>query len=290
MGEIVYVDLFFLINFSMDFLCFFLTAKLLHHRLSVGRGLLGAAVGGLYADIALFLRMGMLGSILLDAAVCAVMCLVVFYQKKQCFRLPLYLLVYIAASMTLGGVMTALFHWLNRSSAFGEIESEGDGISIWIFALLALVSGIITLLGGRFFRSKSSGREATITVYYEGNRVSFEAMVDSGNLLREPISGRPCIVVDTSVMKGVLPRELLLAAKGKELCAMERLSAPHQRHVRLIPTRTASGQGMLLGVRPQRILVKTSGKEREIDAVIALAELGRSGEERRALLPSQLLI
>ena len=47
MGQTVYVDLYFLINFSMDFLCFFLTAKLLDRRLGIGRGLIGAALGGL---------------------------------------------------------------------------------------------------------------------------------------------------------------------------------------------------------------------------------------------------
>ena len=38
MEQEVYGDLLFCVNFSMDFLCFYLTAKLLHRRLPLANG------------------------------------------------------------------------------------------------------------------------------------------------------------------------------------------------------------------------------------------------------------
>lgn len=291
MGEIVYVDLFFLINFSMDFLCFFLTAKLLHRRLSVGRGVLGAILGGLYADIALFLTVGWLWALCIDAAICAIMCSIVFARKKELGAMPMYILVYIAISMTLGGIMTALFRLWNRSAIFSGIEqSEGDGISVWLFALLALASGGITLLGGRFFRSKNSRKEMRLRVSYHGKSVSLQALADSGNLLREPMSGRPCIVADLSAMESILPKEVSQAVKNKDPSLLSRMPERHAKRIRLVNANTAAGGGLLIAIRPDSIVIGESGNEHEVVAMIALTELYSGSEGNQALLPTQLLI
>ena len=290
MGQIVYVDLFFLINFSMDFLGFFLVGKLLSRKLSLLRGLMGAAIGGLYADIALFLPLGTTTALLLDGGVCALMCAVVFGERKRWRELPLYILVYTAISMALGGFMTALFHLLNRSAWFDGIEdTSGDGISVWLFALLAIISGLITLLGGRFFVGRTAQRNAEIEMRYGGKSIRLRAMTDSGNLLCEPVSGRPCIIADIEAMASLLPKEIIRAAR-KGTVGIDGVSERHVRNLRLIPTKTASGEGLLIGVRMERIAVDSGHGQKEVDALIALAELGRTAAGNEALLPARLLI
>lgn len=290
MGQTVYVDLFFLINFSMDFLCLFLSAKILCLRLSVARGLMGAAVGGLYAVLALFSPLGRIFSLCLDALVCFALCAIAFYRKGEGRSLPLYALVLTAISMALGGIMTALFHLFNRSPLSEGLETvEGDGLSVWVFGLLALISGWLTLMGGRFFAGRSAREKAEIELFYGGRSTRLSAMVDSGNLLREPISGRPCIVTDISALEGLLPAEILRAARKGDPSAMERISPRHVKNLRLIPTKTASGQGVLFGVRMEKITVDCGKGGRQVDALVALAELGKSAHESRALLPCELL-
>ena len=290
MDRIVYVDLFFLINFSMDFLGLFLTAKLLSRRLSLGRGLMGAAIGGLYADLALFLPFRSVAALLVDACVCGLMCVVVFGERRRWRELPLYILVYTAISMALGGFMTALFSLLNRSPWFDGVENTSpDGISVWVFALLAGVSGLITLAAGRFFVAKTAQRSAQIELRYGGRSLRLRAMTDSGNLLCEPISGKPCIVADIGSLRGLLPEEILRVAR-KGGAEIEGIGSRHAGNLRVIPTRTASGQGLLLGVRMERITVDDGRGEREVDAIVALAELGKGAEGNEALLPPRLLI
>lgn len=291
MGQTVYVDLFFLINFSMDFLCFFLTAKILGRRMPLWRGLLGAVIGGVYADAALFFSLGRWTALFVDLLVCALMCAAVYGERRRWRSLPLYILVYVAISMALGGCMTALFHLLNRSTLFAGIEqSEGDGISVWVFALLALLSGGITLLGGRFFAGKTAQRQAEVEVRYGGKSACLQAMTDSGNLLCEPISGRPCIVADLAAMERVLPQEILRAARTEPAVEITRISREHARNLRLIPTKTASGEGMLIGVRMERIAVRAGKEEKEVDAMVALADLGGTAGGKDALLPARLLL
>lgn len=291
MEQTVYVDLFFMINFSMDFLCLFLTSKILHRKLPLWRALAAATFGGVYADVALLFPLSKLLSAAADLTVCVLMCAIVFHRKKKIKSLPLYILVFTAVSMALGGFMTALFYFFNRSTMFQNAQTvEGDGISVWIFALLAIISAAITLIGGRFFTGRTAQKNAEIQVTYGGHSTILHAMTDTGNLLQEPVSGRLCIVADTGAMSAILPQEMIRAAKSGNPSAMQRISPDHVRHVRLIPTHTASGEGMLLGVRMERITIKTEKGSREVDAMIALADLGKRADGNEALLPARLLV
>lgn len=284
--QTVYVDLYFLINFSMDFLCLYLTAKLLSERLSTVRGIIAAAVGGVYANITLLLGLSGGVAIAFDLAVCAVICLCAFFRKGRIKRIPLYILVYVAVSAALGGIMTALFYLFNRTGIFDFIrETDGDGISVWLFALLAAVSAAITLIGGRGAAKKMSAREVELEVTFLGRTVKLRGISDSGNLLREPLSGKPCIVVDRQALGKMLSGRLSeILSKG---CAagLEGLCDEEQRRIVLIPAKTATGTDMLVGIRAERVIVRQDGKEREADAVLALSEL-----EVGALVPSCLLI
>ncbi len=291
MGQTVYVDIFFLINFSMDFLCFFLTSKILSRRMPLARGILGAVMGGIYADAALFLSLGKLASLTLDIAVCSAMCAVVFGERKRLRDLPLYILVYTAVSMALGGFMTAFFNLLNRSALFDEgLPREGDGISVWAFALLALISAGITLISGRFFMGRASQKNAEVEVRYEGKSLRLHAMTDNGNFLREPVSGRPCIVADISALEKVLPYEIVRAAKSGNPSAVAGISVRHVKNIRLVPTHTAAGEGILLALRMERITVDSGRGAREVDAFLALADLGGTAGQNEALLPAQLTV
>lgn len=291
MEQTVYVDLFFLVNFSMDFLCFYLTAKLLNREFSIGRALCGAAVGGVYADAALFFSLPSYLALCVDALAGALVCAIAFYQRRKAKALPLYVLVFVAISMALGGIMTALFHFFNRTDFFRAASgSDADGISVWIFALLAVVSGAITLLGGRFFSVRAAQRNAEVEITYEGKRLRLNAMTDNGNFLREPVSGSPCIVADLNAMSKILPAEVVAAAKKQRSAEWERIPLRHMRRIRMIPTRTAAGEGLLLGLRPERVTVACGGERREVAAWIALAELGKTAGGNEALLPAALLV
>ena len=80
MEQTVYADLYFMINLSMDFLCFFLTAKILSIKLHVWRALMASALGGAYAVAALFFTVGKLAALLIDMAFCACLCLFGHFQ------------------------------------------------------------------------------------------------------------------------------------------------------------------------------------------------------------------
>lgn len=289
MEKTVYIDLLFLINFSMDFLCFYISARIISVKFSALRAAAAAVIGGVYGGAVLFFATSSVLSVVADVFVCLLMCIVVFGKGKKP-GIILSTLVYFSVSMALGGFMTALFNLLNRmgfSSIAGDNTGE-DGISVWLFALLAAVSAVFTLAGGRSFRRRSSVKSATVIMRFGNREKKLSAMVDSGNLLREPISGRACIAVEARSMRGLIDEGILSAAKEGGVSALTALGGFSVKNVRLVPVHTATGEKMLIGVRADSVHIDAGKGAYEIDAYLVLSNLDAPmGAE--ALVPSELL-
>lgn len=290
-GE-VYADLLFLVNFSMDFLCFYLCARLMHRPLSLWRGILASALGGVYAVAVLFLTVGRVPAFLLDAVVCVALCAVAMATRRERWRSMLKLsALYLLVSMVLGGVMTALFSQLNRIPGVTDRVSE-DGISAWIFFGMAMLSALLTALWGRCFRRVTAKVPLTVIVEEQGQRVELDGIVDSGNLLRDPLGGRTVIPVESSRLQGVVPSRLLDAAvRARVAEASDTIDAAIAHRVRLIPARSATGERLLVGWRPEHVYLREADgrDEREVSALIAPTQLSGRQDGIAALVPSELI-
>ena len=290
MGEIVYVDLLFLINFSMDFLCFYLCSVILSRKLSAMRAVGASVVGGIYSDVALFIEMPRIWALVTDIGVCALICLIAFYKKGKARDIPVLTIVYLAVSMALGGFMTAIFNLLNKADIPLGQEGGGDGISVWSFALLAGISAVITLVGGRFFKRKSQQKVSQLSIKNLGRSISVRGLTDSGNLLREPISSKPCIICDISALEKILPESVIKAARERDVSALWQIPHSENLGIRVIPIKTAGGEGMLLAFRADELKINCGHGERDIDAFIALSDIKDGADGCEALVPSELLV
>lgn len=283
----VYADLLFLINAGMDGLCFCLTGKLLHRKLSLRRVLLGSLLGGVYAVLALLPDTGQATALCLDIGACLLMCALVFGGRGSggWRRVLLAAGVYFLLSMVLGGIMTALYHLLNRAGLATRLPQGEDGPGSWLFLLLTAVGGVISLWGGRLFRRSATRLPCLVTVTLEGRSATLEGMVDTGNLLREPVGGRVVICADRRGLAGILSPGLMSALEGSPE-GLASLSPSDARRVRVIPTGTATGSGLLYGFLPDAVTVTVEGQAgRQVDTVVAVTVL----EDVQALVPSELL-
>jgi hypothetical protein len=112
-------------------------------------------------------------------------------------------------------------------------------------------------------------------------------MVDSGNLLRDPMSGRVVICADGETLRDILSPPLAAVMTGKSPEAVG-LSPADARRVRVIPAETATGEGLLYGFVPDHITLTDEGSNhvREIDAVLAVTAIPTEGVD--ALVPAEL--
>ena len=291
MEQTVYLDIFFLINFSMDFLGLFLSGKLLGKNIRLLRAIIAATVGGVYACASLFISSYLLGaaSFFIDAIVCLLMAFITVFDRKAVKEPLSFALVYGAVSILLGGGMTALFNLFNKigvDKLFGE-GNQSDGMSVWFFFFLAIFSAFFTVIGGRALKRKLMRKKGRIEIQYKGKSVSLLAICDSGNLLREPISRLPCIVVDTDSVADIFSDSLLRAVRSGNILDV---SGEDKAKIRLIPTATATGEAMLIGIRVDHILLDMGKGASEVFACIAFSREPIIANGAKALVPSELAL
>ena len=281
----VYADLLFLINFSMDYLCFFLVSRLLSHKLPKGRTALASAFGAIYAVLTLFLPFRGLLLFLCDAFTCVLMCLIQGLRKGGTATAILReALIYTGVSMALGGIMTATYTALGEIG-LGEPPKEGDGISAGAFFLLAVIGGGASLLGSGALQNRSHGTRYDVTVGLCGREVTCRAMVDTGNALRDPISGCPAAALH-SVVAAPLFHGVDASLLAHPVECISALPPTLRERIRLLPTTTVTGDGMLLAFRPDKCLVTRTDRNETVELAVLIALAPIRMEDADMLLPS----
>jgi sigma-E processing peptidase SpoIIGA len=286
METTVYGDLLFLINGGMDCLCFLLTARLLHRRLSTPRLLIGSALGGVYAVVALLIEVGQVPALLIDIAVCLLLCVLVFpgepgHRQSWLLAAGVYLLV----SLLMGGAITGLYNLLNRLELGRWLNQAGaDGPTAWLFTLLALGSGLLAAAGGRLFGARHTD-PVTVEVTLHKRTVSLAGMVDSGNLLTDPVGGLPVVPVSREALRPLLSPALMAILEDSPPRLEALTKFPEARRIRLIPTTTATGQGLLVGVHGPK-----GDRVRQVDALVAPTDLTGQGRRENGQDSPQVLV
>ena len=282
----VYGDLLFLINFSMDFLCFYLSCLLLRERLKTLRVCVASIIGGVYSVAALFIDTNSILAFSIDILILLLMCAVVYRERGMSFSTYIKrVLLYFVVSSLLGGFMTAVFSVLNRIEAFGKDFGIEEGIDVWVFALLALISSMLTLKGGSIFKT-SSKKEAIIEIESEIGTARLKALVDTGNLVCEPISGKSVIFARLDACGGLFSEDDYLALENGE--GIENMPTSLAMRMRPIFSNTVNGGLLLPAIRFRRVRLLLEKRKKDIDVYIAfMGNDGLSGYD--AIISDELI-
>ena len=252
---VVYIDSLFLLNLIVNYLLLLATAKLAGeplHRVRLG---LGAALGALYAAAVFFPGMGFLTRPLCKLASAVAMLLVGFGSSRRLLRVTL---VFFGLSCAFGGGILAI------SLIGGRGLSLRNGIlysAMDLRILLLSAAGCYVVLTLVFQRSARHRRRelAPAVLTLAGRRVALTALVDTGNTLTDPATGRPVMVAEGEKLSDLFPPDARLdgADLRDPVSAMERLGdSPSRKRFRLLPDQAVGVEcGMLLALRLDRVQV-----------------------------------
>lgn len=242
----VYLDVLILLNFLVDLLLILGTNRLSGYPMGIKRAVPAAALGGIYAGACVLPGFGFLGNFLWRLVSLALMSVLAFGKQQNGLRRGV---VFLFLSMALGGIAMGL----------------GRG-GFWSVVLSAGGVCFLCLIG---FRGRVTEQKyIPVTIVHNGNRVALTALVDTGNTLRDPVTGRPVLVVDAAVASR------LISLSFEQLAhPLETLATAKPQGLRLIPF-NAVGQstGLLLGIRADSVVVE--GKESDYIVAFAPQNLG----------------
>lgn len=202
----VYIDLLFLINFSMDLLCFYITSIIMKQKLPALRSLLAAGAGGIYSVFALLGSLDGVSLVLCDVLICIFMILLIFGNNESgIFRYASLSILYLGISMLLGGIMSGIFTLLGKLGIKAD-RADGDSISVFLFASIALISAILSIRGVKMLSKKGKQRMCRVRIKLGKCEYSLLGFIDTGNLVLSPL-GRSVIFIDKDIISDSIPKD-----------------------------------------------------------------------------------
>ena len=191
----VYAEYLFLENFLMGILILYLSGKIAGLTTSKKRLILGGILCGLFSFIIFVRNMGMLLGVLVKIAFSLLLAHVAFDKKI----LKGTILIYIV-SVFMGGMTILLLYLIRiRGLTNNAVLYVGD-ITYMNVVFGAVVSYITIIAFSKVMEAKQLKERVftTITIEIEGHTVIHRALIDSGNFLRDPLSGKAVAIISQS--------------------------------------------------------------------------------------------
>lgn len=252
---VVYVDTMLLVNGIINYLLLLATGHLAGVRLYRIRLLLGSLVGAVYSVAVYLPGAGFLQAAPIKVGVALFMLLIGYGGVKRFLRLTL---LFFAVAFVFGGGVLALQLLSGRSLSGpgGFLVAAGMRELILATAFCYLILSVVFRRSARHGGSRND--IVTVKAIYDGRSTQFNAFMDSGNTLTDPITNAPVIVAEREVLAPLLLPEQRAVLTADAVCdapgALERLGMLGKGRFRLIPYKTVGvSSGLLLTLRPDAV-------------------------------------
>ena len=224
--EVIYLDSLFALNLLADYLMLLCAGRLCSLVLRRKRYLLAALLGALYAAAVYLPGLGFLRLPGWKLLVGGGMGWIAYGRERTPLRC---IAVFFAVSAAFGGAIWAL------------------GGHFSLPALLGCFLGFMLLFSLLFSRRRRpEDRLVKVRLVFLGRPTAFTALRDSGNALRDPLSGEPVLVACPHALAPAFGELAGLLESRDPLALLEAAGrTPLEGRLRLIPYAALSGEGLL---------------------------------------------
>lgn len=278
----VYADVLLIINLFVNYALLLCSAKIMKNPVPRLRILLGSAVGSVYGLVIFLPEIPKPLELIMRIAVTAliVFCTFGFTDIRKFLRC---FFTFFAVSMGFGGVMLVL--WITVAPV-GMVYNNGTvyfDVNLAVLAVSTVVCfAVISIIS--FFIERRAPREssAVVTVYVSGKSVKLNAIIDTGNSLRETFSGYPVAVAEKAELKDIMPQSIIDYFENK--------TESENTGIRLVIHKTVSGTGVMPAFRPDYVEIRTVSRKIKTDKLyIAVTENNLAGGEYSMLLNPEII-
>lgn len=209
----VYIDVVFVVNTIIDMVVLAILNRVLSYRTTRGRIVAGAAIGGVWSCVVsvypdLPIIVSGLGTYVAVSSLMAV----VAYRVKEIREIAKAVAGIYLVSIVMGGIMLVIGQHTGAGHyAAGFLDGETIGglpASAWFFMIGGGVLGCYGFSGGvkGLIASMAQRKDlCRVTLKYGEREERVTGLIDTGNRLREPVSGRPVHVATEGLCRRLCP-------------------------------------------------------------------------------------
>ena len=293
----IYIDVVFIENLIMNYIILFATSIIIKIKVKHIRLILASILGAIYSIIAYMSILEMYSSVILKI-ILSVIIVYIAYNPQNVKNMWKYLVIFYMTSFVFGGAAFALIYIVKPQDILMK-----NGLFLGTYPLKTIILGtivafVVIVASFKLVKSKISKKDMFCTIKININKVEIEtkAMIDTGNLLKEPISNTPVIVVEHTLLYDCMPKEILNNLEnilgGDFENISEEVKNKYISKLKVIPFSSLGKQnGMLIGIKTEEVTVINDENENKINNVIIgiyNKSLTKRGEYR-ALIGIELL-
>lgn len=205
---IVYLDVFFMINFIMDYMIILITSRIAKVKKKRIRQLAGAGCGALYSVIVIKPLTNHLFKItLVNILIAAVMVLISFGFTSASVYIKNVFLLFVV-SFTMSGIINYLYYSTVigkyvRNVLSGNSNKVVNARKFILVSVLAyiLLSAIVRII---FIVRKDMELFYDVKITFRGKSVVVRGLYDTGNGLTEPVNGKMVHIAEYKILKPLL--------------------------------------------------------------------------------------
>lgn len=275
----LYIDVYFLINLTVDLLSLHVSSLFFHLPLRVWRLVLAGTVGAFFATAAVLCAGH--GVLLVFCTVLGFVSMILLTAGGvRFFRMARFAFGFLLSEILIGGLVYFFYGILGDAIKNIGLSVKGgaENRKLLILSILVLLSVGVLRLVVASLSGTCSERFCSVSFDFFSVAVQVDALVDSGNLLRDPLDGTPVMLWKASDLTrrlpgGSLPKTPPPAWKSR---------------LRLIPVHGEKSR-ILTGYRIDGVLLSAGRKKEKVNLIIAIDEEDGTFGGFCALLPSAVL-
>ena len=193
---VVYADILFIVNFVSSYIMLALIGKIIvKSKMKIWRLCLASAVGGVAAVVIFSREIPLLISYTLRALSAIIMVFTAFYEQKRQILNQIIWLTALSGMLIAAMILLAM---LTRNATLAVIKSGVVYFNLpyKIFLPMLALSYIAVTIFLKFMQARRRKRLYNVTITHRGKKITVTALFDSGNMLREPVTGKGVSLVE----------------------------------------------------------------------------------------------
>ena len=273
----IYVDVVLMENLIMNYIILLATGLILKIKIKHIRLILGSLLGAIYTIVAYTGFLKIYSNFILKI-ILSLIIVYIAYNPQTVKTLSKELLFFYLTSFVFGGAAFALIYIVKPQDILMKNGLFLGTYPLKTVILAAIVAFIIIITAFKIIKRKMTKKDMIykIEVKLNGKIIKTKALVDTGNMLKEPITNLPVVVIERSLLYDSIPKEILNHLEeiigGDFEKIPEEIRIKYISKLKLIPFSSLGKQnGMLIGIKPEYLKV-IKGEEDNNEEVAEIKE------------------
>ncbi|MGN1299085.1 MAG: sigma-E processing peptidase SpoIIGA [Candidatus Scatovivens sp.] len=270
----LYIDLILLENIVMNYIILVATSIISKSKISLIRSLISASIGSIYSILNYLVQLSTLSNLILKIFISILMIRIVFgYKKIKTFFKQL--IMFYLTSFTFGGVTFMLLFFINPENVVFNGNHLVGIYPIKVTIIGGIVGFIIISIVAIIVRSRINQNNIIydLKIVHKGKQINIKTLIDSGNLLKDPITNMDVIIVEKNSLKELLEKEAFEYIENmlNGNLLEENFENIQKYKFKLIPFSSLGNEnGMLVGFRPEYIIIYGEEENTRKDVIIGI--------------------